>query len=66
MNILVKKTIASALDMPMEQVESILQAAEAFKNNEIDRKKAIELFNKVSVMTPSQINTLLDKLNTMI
>ena len=66
MNILVKKTIASALDMPMEQVESILQAAEAFKSNEIDRKKAIELFNKVSVMTPSQINTLLDKLNTMI
>jgi hypothetical protein len=66
MNILVKKTIASALDMPMEQVESILQAAEAFKSNEIDRKKTIELFNKVSVMTPSQINTLLDKLNTII
>jgi hypothetical protein len=66
MNILVKKTMASALDMPMEQVESILQAAEAFKSNEIDRKKTIELFNKVSVMTPSQINTLLDKLNTII
>jgi hypothetical protein len=66
MNILVKKTIASALDMPIEQVESILQAAEAFKSNEIDRKKTIELFNKVSVMTPSQINTLLDKLNTII
>ena len=44
-NIFLKKTMASMLNMPMEQVDAILNAAEAFKSNEIDRGAAIELFD---------------------
>ena len=66
MNIFVKKTMASALGMPMEQVDAILKAAEAFRSNEIDRNTAIEVFNKVSKKTPAQINELLEKLKLMI
>jgi hypothetical protein len=66
MNIFVKKTLASTLGMPIEQVDAILNAAEAFKSNDIDRKAAIEVFNKLSKKTPSQINDLLGKLKLMI
>ena len=66
MNIFVKKTMASTLGMPMEQVDAILNAAEAFRSNEIDRNTAIEVFNKLSKKTPAQINELLGKLKLMI
>ena len=58
-NMFLKKTMASMLNMPSDQVESILNAAEAFKSNEIDREMAIKIFNKVSKKTPKEINEIL-------
>lgn len=66
MNIFVKKTMASALNMPMEQVDAILNAAEAFKSNEIDRATAIEVFNKMAKKSPSEINKILKAVKDMI
>ena len=65
-NIFLKKTMASMLNMPSEQVESILNAAEAFKNNEIDRNRAIKIFNKLSKKTPKEINEILKCVDGMI
>jgi hypothetical protein len=65
-NIFLKKTMASMLNMPSEQIDAILNAAEAFKSNEINRELAIEVFNKMSKKTPTQINDLLGKLRLMI
>ena len=59
MNVFLKKTMASALGLPGEQVEAILNAAEAFSNNEIDRNLAIKLFDKFSKKTPKEINQML-------
>lgn len=59
-NIFLKKTMASMLDMPMEQVETILNAADAFKSNEIDRELAIKVFNKLADKKPSDINKVLE------
>ena len=58
-NIFLKKTMASMLNMPSDQVEAILNAAEAFSNNEIDRNLAIKLFDKFSKKTPKEINQML-------
>ena len=58
-NIFLKKTMASMLNMPNDQVDAILNAAEAFSNNEIDRKLAIKLFDKFSKKTPKEINQML-------
>lgn len=66
MNIFVKKTMASALNMPMEQVDAIFNAAEAFKSNEIDRATAIEVFNKMAKKSPSEINKILKAVKGMI
>lgn len=66
MNIFVKKTMASTLGMPMEQVDAILNAAEAFKSNEIDRATAIEVFNKMSKKNPKEINEVLKTLKGML
>ena len=66
MNIFVKKTMASTLGMPMEQVEAIINAAEAFRSNEIDRNTAIEVFNKLSKKSPKEINELLKTLKNMV
>ena len=62
-NIFLKKTMASVLDMPMEQVDAILNAAEAFKSNEIDRNLAINLFNKMSKKSPKEINRILQMID---
>ena len=66
MNIFVKKTMASALNMPMEQIDAILNAAEAFKSNEIDRATAIEVFNKMAKKSPSEINKILKAVKGMV
>ena len=58
-NIFLKKTMASMLNMPNDQVDAILNAAEAFSNNEIDRNLAIKLFDKFSKKTPKEINQML-------
>ena len=51
--------MASMLNMPSDQVDAILNAAEAFSNNEIDRSLAIKLFDKFSKKTPKEINQML-------
>ena len=51
--------MASMLNMPSDQVDAILNAAEAFRNNEIDRNLAIKLFDKFSKKTPKEINQML-------
>ena len=51
--------MASMLNMPSDQVDAILNAAEAFNNNEIDRNLAIKLFDKFSKKTPKEINQML-------
>ena len=66
MNIFVKKTMASTLGMPMEQVEAIINAAEAFRSNEIDRSTAIDVFNKLAKKSPKEINELLKTLKNMV
>lgn len=66
MNIFLKKTMSSTLGIPMEQVDAILNAAEAFKSNGIDRNTAIEVFNKLSKKSPKEINELLKTLNNMV
>lgn len=58
-NVFLKKTMASMLNMPSDQVDAILNAAEAFKNNEIDRDLAVKLFDKFSKKTPKEINKML-------
>ena len=65
-NMFLKKTMASMLNMPSDQVESILNAAEAFKSNEIDRNRAIKIFNKLSKKTPKEINEILRCVDGMI
>ena len=62
-NIFLKKTMASMLNMPSDQVDAILNAAEAFKNNEIDRALAVKLFDKFSKKTPKEINKMLKFVN---
>ena len=62
-NIFLKKTMASMLNMPSDQVEAILNAAEAFKSNEIDRDLAIKLFDKFVKKTPKEINEILKYVN---
>lgn len=62
-NIFLKKTMASMLNMPSEQVDAILNAAEAFKSNDIDRGLAIKLFNKFANKSPKEINEILRKID---
>lgn len=65
-NIFVKKTMASMLNIPKEQVDAILDAAEAFKNSEIDRARAFKVFNKLSKKTPKEINEILKAVDGML
>ena len=58
-NIFLLFFMASMLNMPSDQVDAILNAAEAFSNNEIDRNLAIKLFDKFSKKTPKEINQML-------
>lgn len=58
-NMFLKKTMASMLNLPNDQVEAILKASEAFSNNEIDRNLAIKLFDKFAKKTPKEINKML-------
>lgn len=65
-NMILKKTMASMLNMPSEQVETILNAAEVLKSNEVDRDRAMRIFNKVSKKTPKEINEILRCIDGMI
>jgi hypothetical protein len=62
-NVFLKKTMASMLNMPSEQVDAILNAAEAFRSNEIDRNLAIKLFDKISKKSPQEINRILQMID---
>jgi hypothetical protein len=66
MNPFLRKSIATALDISTKEVDAIMNAAAAFRSNEINRDTAIEVFNKLSKKTPAQINDLLGKLKSMI
>ena len=66
MNPFVKKTIVSMTGLDGSQVESIMKAANAFKSSEIDRKLAMEVFDKVSKKSPQEINEMLKKLKGMV
>lgn len=63
MNIFMKKSMASMLNIPVEQVEAILNAAEAFKSNEINRELAVKLFNKFATKSPKEINKILETID---
>jgi hypothetical protein len=65
-NVFLKKTMASMLNMSSDQVDAILKAAEAFKSNEIDRERAIKVFNRLSKKTPKEINEILKCVDGMI
>ena len=58
-NVFLKKTMASMLNMPMSQVDAILNAAEAFRSNDIDRNLAFKVFDKLSKKSPREINDIL-------
>lgn len=62
-NIFLKKTMASMLNMPSDQVDAILSAADAFRSNEIDRNLAIKLFDKISKKKPQEINRILQMID---
>lgn len=66
MNPFLKKTIVSMTGLDGDQVESIMKAANAFKSSEIDRKLAMEVFDKVSKKSPDEINGLLKKLKLIL
>ena len=66
MNPFLKKSISSMINLPGEQVEAIFKAAEAFKSSSIDRGLAMEVFDKVSKKSPSEINELLKKMKLML
>ena len=66
MNPFVKKTIVSMTGLDGDQVEGIMKAANAFKSSEIDRKLAMEVFDKVSKKSPDEINNLLKQLKLMV
>jgi hypothetical protein len=63
MNVLVKKSLASMLDMSMEQIDAIINMAEVFKSREINRELAMKLFNKFANKTPKEINEILEKVD---
>lgn len=58
-NFLLKKTMSSMLGMDSAQVDAIINAAEAFKSNEIDKGLAIKVFNKMSTKSPKELNEFL-------
>lgn len=58
-NFLLKKTMSSMLGMDSAQVDAIINAAEAFKSNEIDKGLAIKVFNKMSTKSPRELNEFL-------
>ncbi len=62
-NILLKKTLASMLNISNAQVDAIIKVAEAFRNNEIDKSLAIKLFNRFSTKTPQELNEMLSKID---
>lgn len=62
-NIFLNKAISSMLNMPSEQVDALMKAVDKFKSSEIDRKLALELFNKLSKKTPQEINTFMKFIN---
>ena len=66
MNPFVKKTIVSMTGLDGDQIEGIMKAANAFKSSEIDRKLAMEVFDKVSKKSPDEINNLLKQLKLML
>ena len=59
MNPFLRKSIATALDIPTKEVDAIMNAAAAFRSNEIDREMAMRIFDKLTKKTPQELNEFL-------
>ena len=62
-NALLKKMLGSMFDIDKRQIEMAMQLAQSFNNKDIDKEMAIQVFEKLSKKTPSEINSLLEELN---
>lgn len=62
-NFFFKKAAMSMLGLTSEQLDSIMEMASSFQNNEINQETAFSVFEKLSKKTPQEINDLLEELN---
>lgn len=62
-NFLFKKAAMSMLGLTSAQLDSIIEMASSFQNNEINQEIAFAVFEKLSKKTPQEINDLLEELN---
>lgn len=58
-NIFLKKTVASMLNVPSEQVDAAFKMAEKFNDEKIDKNTMASIIEKLSKKTPEEINTWL-------
>jgi hypothetical protein len=62
-NVFLKKTMASMLNIPSEQIDAIMEATEVFRSGDIDRNLAMKVFDKLSKKTPKEINNVLNMID---
>ena len=65
-NFLVKRTLASLLNLSDSQTDMALKIADSFKNNDINKSLALSVFEKIGKKTPSEINEILEKIDKVI
>ena len=65
-NFLVKRTLASLLNLSDAQTDMALKIADSFKNNDINKSLALSVFEKIGKKTPSEINEILEKIDKVI
>lgn len=63
---LVKRTLASLLNLSDSQTDMALKIADSFKNNDINKSLALSVFEKIGKKTPSEINEILEKIDKVI
>ena len=51
------------LGLTSAQLDSIIEMASSFQNNEINQETVFAVFEKLSKKTPQEINDLLEELN---
>lgn len=59
-----KKTIASLLNIPKEQVDMAYAMAEKFNDDKIDKVTMASIIDKLSRKTPEEINSWLKYIDT--
>ena len=65
-NFLVKRTLASLLNLSDSQTDMALKIADSFKNNDINKSLALSVFEKMGKKTTSEINEILEKIDKVI